>query len=122
MDTHYRDWLPALPYAAVATPNAHSVDFTVHPALVVPGTNRVGYPRPAMFGGYTHDLAEADVALRGGIRWDGCSNWDYETHDGLRHHCSEEDAAAVGTLFRRLYEWARELGQDRLLSVAGQEH
>lgn len=61
------------------------------------------------------DLSDAQVYLHGSIKWDGCSNWNYDEQERVMlHFCRKEQAAAIGVLFTRMYEWAKELGQDRL--------
>ena len=60
----------------------------------------------------TDDFAGAEVFLEGGVKWDGCSNWFFP--DSCYHFCEKEQAMAVGALFQRLYEWAKELGMDQL--------
>lgn len=59
-------------------------------------------------------LAQAEVFLHGGVKWDGCSDWHFdEQEDSMLHFCGKEEAGAIGTLLCRLYDWARELGMDR---------
>ena len=54
---------------------------------------------------------EAEPFLTCGIKWDGCSNWNFS--QGI-HLCARRDAAEIGLLMLRLYDWAKEVGQDRL--------
>ena len=114
----FRCWLPDLPYAAVAENHDHHVEFRVYTAMQMtapwqgPGFQRRGArssPDPVQH------IEDAEVFLHGSVKWDGCSNWYFDEQDRIMlHFCGEEHGAEIGELFKRLYAWARELGQDRL--------
>lgn len=57
--------------------------------------------------GPTNDRTEANVYLRGHVKWDGCSNWDFCTHECMMHFCEREDMVAVGELLGRLYDMSK---------------
>jgi hypothetical protein len=64
---------------------------------------------------FTVDLTTADTYLSGSVKWDGCSNWSFDEQDrGMLHFCAKQDAIALGTLMGYLYDWAKELGMDKL--------
>lgn len=55
----------------------------------------------------TEDRNLAEVFLRGFIKWDGCSNWNFDCQEScMIHFCGRGDAAGVGKLFDRLYDLA----------------
>lgn len=60
-----------------------------------------------------------DILFHGGIKWDGCSNWDFSTDDGTTHplhFCGKGDAKNFGQLLDKLYEVAAELMPNNDLS------
>lgn len=67
----------------------------------------------------TEDVADAQVFLRGSIKWDGCCNIRFDEQDEhMLHFCGRGDAARVGKLIDRLYDiaaeipaWDEELGE-----------
>lgn len=55
----------------------------------------------------TDFLAEAQVFLRGAIKWDGCSNWHFDEQDiGMLHFCGVGRASSIGRLMERMYDLA----------------
>jgi len=54
-------------------------------------------------------MADAEVWLRGDIKWDGCSHWSFDNGGVMLHFCDPEDAAFVGEVWRRVYDAAREM-------------
>lgn len=51
--------------------------------------------------------AEAQVFLSGSIKWDGCSNLQFDEQDNVcLHFCGKKAAMNVGVLLGRLYELA----------------
>lgn len=50
------------------------------------------------------DPTQAAQFWAGSIKWDGCSNWDFNTEDCMAHFCGVEHAASIGGLMRRMYE------------------
>lgn len=59
----------------------------------------------------TLDPADADIFLSGNIKFDGCSNWDFEDlskHDTALHFCGARHVAELGRLFAHLHEIAAE--------------
>jgi hypothetical protein len=111
-------------YAAIAWrsadyPDTH-VEFEVYEITGMAFTDSAGVSHPPSFDvneelAATEDMREADVFLHGSVKWDGCSNWMFDEQDRcMLHFCEKESAANIGVLFTRLYEWAKELGMDRL--------
>lgn len=50
------------------------------------------------------DLSKAEKFWHGSIKWDGCSNWDFNTESCMAHFCGKEDAMMIGKLMGRMYE------------------
>lgn len=47
--------------------------------------------------------------LSGEVKWDGCSNWDFDIQDRcMLHFCGKGEAAGIGGLFEWLYGIAAE--------------
>lgn len=57
------------------------------------------------------DLAEfekAEIYISGSVKWDGCSNWDFEPDsETLVHFCGLDDAEEMLELFKRMYAIAK---------------
>jgi hypothetical protein len=61
-------------------------------------------------GRMTEDLAIAQVFLSGSIKWDGCSNLQFDAQEHcMLHFCGKKAATDVGVLLGRLYEMAWEM-------------
>lgn len=59
---------------------------------------------------FSENIEDAEVFLRGSVKWDGCSNWDFPgLEDVMMHFCSVQDAKNLGILFERIYGIAEEL-------------
>jgi hypothetical protein len=56
----------------------------------------------------TSNLEEADILLKGSIRFDGCSH-NYFGEGGYIHGCFREHMTRLGTLYDHLFDWAIEL-------------
>ncbi len=60
----------------------------------------------------------------GFIKWDGCSNWDFQSfnervgHTHPLHFCEKEDAIEFGIFLGKLYDWAHELIAHNEKSIA----
>ena len=42
------------------------------------------------------------------IKWDGCSNWDFNCDPVLIHFCGREEAKKLGILVDKLYDLAKQ--------------
>jgi hypothetical protein len=105
-------------FCIVATPGAAYCEFVCYectgldkgasgefdiPIYERQGTNH--HPDPVT------DIAEAQVFLKGSIKWDGCANLDC-FDDGYIHLCGRRDAAQIGKLINQLYDLAAKLIPD----------
>jgi hypothetical protein len=114
----FRCWLPELPYAAIAQNHEHHVEFRVYSVVqMVEPWQGPGFQRKDsdVSMDTVQHVEDAEVYIHGSVKWDGCSNWHFDEQDRVMlHFCGEDHATEIGELFKRLYAWARELGQDRL--------
>jgi hypothetical protein len=59
------------------------------------------------FDEWTADPTAADVFLSGSIKWDGCSNWNFDAQqDCMLHFCGVKQASGIGRLMARMYDIA----------------
>lgn len=74
-------------------------------------TNKPIYPEKDSNGSeQVETLDAAAVYLSGSIKWDGCSNLNFDEQDRVMlHFCSKTSATNIGVLLGRLYELAAEL-------------
>lgn len=114
----FRVWMTEegeMPYAASVENYEYHADFKVYRVWqVLEPWDGVGFQRKGsdIEPDFVQLVEEAEVFLSGFVKWDGCSNWDFG--EGSIHFCDVDSAAEIGELFRKLYAWAKELGQDRL--------
>ena len=108
-------------YAATAEPHGQYVSFDVHEMCSLEAPPYYRDRRDHIGGDLTEDFAHAEVWLRCGIKWDGCSDWKFCEHDrgGMLHFCSVKDLADLAELFKRLYAWAAELMPEHAKEVLG---
>lgn len=52
------------------------------------------------------DIDKAEWFLRGSVKWDGCSNLEFNDTDVMLHFCGKKDAMNVGVLLGRVYDLA----------------
>lgn len=58
----------------------------------------------------TTDLDDAEKFAAGEIKWDGCSNWDFQPEKNhWSHFCSRRDLLEFGELLSRLWDEAMRL-------------
>lgn len=57
------------------------------------------------------DVLADELFIRGVVRFDGCSNWDFHPVDNecLMHFCSVNKAVGLGNLMKKMYEIAGEM-------------
>lgn len=58
-----------------------------------------------------HSQLDEIIFMKGYVRWDGCSNWDFEDRYPL-HFCRPKDAEIFALLIKKLYEFAAKLMPD----------
>lgn len=56
------------------------------------------------------DIKDAAIFLNGSIKWDGCSNWQFQGQErGFIHGCCKADLVRIGTLMGTCWDLASEL-------------
>lgn len=94
-----------LGYSATIEPGQYSAEFKVY---IISGWSTKESIR---YYGDIHqdkrDIESAPVYMSGHIKWDGCSNVQFDEQEKcMLHFCGRKDAMKVGELFNRLYEEA----------------
>ena len=56
--------------------------------------------------GHTTDFDKGMLFMRGFIKWDGCSNWGFNSTNIMVHFCGQKEAEQMGELFSYLYNRA----------------
>ena len=65
--------------------------------------------------GFRKQDDDTDYLFSGCVKWDGCSNWDFQSFNNRvgcthpLHFCSKEDAVEFGVFLGKLYDWTAEL-------------
>lgn len=68
-----------------------------------------GYKVEITIGEYRMDFTavlESSCSIEGTIRWDGCSNWDFQADGTMAHFCGLEGVAKFNALMIELYRLA----------------
>lgn len=100
-----------LGYSIVAKPQRHFVDFAIysHDGLegAKPLFHKAGsgtYPDPV------EHYQNAEITLKGSVKWDGCSNWDFSSTElNMFHGCCKADLTNLGAIMGEAWDWTREL-------------
>lgn len=59
---------------------------------------------------FVDSLEEADVYLHGTIKWDGCSDWQFDEQEkGCLHGCTRKDIQRFGDVMGYCWDWASEV-------------
>lgn len=86
----------------------HHVDAEVLELLSLPGDPPEYQQRGAKYSPCcTSDIEQAQRLLHGSIKWDGCSNIEFDQEDGALHFCGRRSVVAVGLVLGLLYDLAR---------------
>jgi hypothetical protein len=58
----------------------------------------------------TEDIAEAEIFAHGSVKWDGCSNWEFDIQkDCMIHPCDRPRLERIGTILARCWDLTAEL-------------
>jgi hypothetical protein len=58
----------------------------------------------------TDDITTAEIFAHGSVRWDGCSNWEFDIQkDCMIHACSRADLENIGHVLARCWDMTKEL-------------
>lgn len=71
------------------------------------GSTEILYRNPS--GDVTNDLSQAEIWLRGDVKFDGCINCEVQP-GGLANFCGLNDVRTFSTVFERLFKVAKETG------------
>lgn len=64
---------------------------------------------PNDFFGVT-DITKAEVFAHGEVKWDGCSNWEFDIDNKvMMHACYREQLINVGLALVECWDWTKEL-------------
>jgi hypothetical protein len=65
---------------------------------------------------HVYEEDDVDFLFSGYVKWDSCSNWDFENDKGTTHplhFCDRKKAVEFGEFLGKLYDWAQELMGDK---------
>ena len=71
-------------------------------------------------GDWTDSVDDAELFMRGFVKWDGCSNWSFDsTQKCMYHACGRPGLTRIGEVMARCWDWtARTLPTwDKTLTV-----
>lgn len=104
-------------FTVVAKPDSHHVDFDVYDiqARTQDSSGEFTIPEwPRIGSTYSPDtvdsLDRAEIYLSGTIKWDGCSNWDFDGSGGCAlHFCTRDDLMRISMVMVYCWDWMEEL-------------
>lgn len=99
-------------FTVVATPDSHHVDYKVYEVSGWESANVGDDPTIPLYGDeFQTTLDGIDVFLHGSVKWDGCSNWWFDSQDKghMLHGCSKDDLLHVGGIMAACWDWTKEL-------------
>lgn len=101
-----------LEFTVVATPDKYVVDFAIydHEGMDInknPLFHRKGsvcQPDPV------NTFEESEPYITGSVKWDGCSNWNFDENDrAMLHGCDKKDIVRFGLILGECWEWTNDL-------------
>ena len=69
-----------------------------------------GYESVAVYGeleNITTDYTQVTPFCKGDVKWDGCTNFDFDDDDCMLHCCTKEDLVNIGVMLGRVYDLAK---------------
>lgn len=111
MIRHFRD----LWYTVEATVGEYSVGFHIFKIEAYEGLTQDDSPlydkkEQEFSGDHTSDITEAEVFCHGNVKWDGCSNWYFDSQDDCYlHGCEREHLVNIGLILAACWDMAKEL-------------
>lgn len=92
---------PDLEFAVVAEPHDYHVNYSIveQTATKLDGTTAL-YNQKGLDGVLTENPLAAVDYIVGSVKWDGCSNWDFDPNDErvMLHGCSRSDLERIGQI------------------------
>jgi hypothetical protein len=97
-------------FTVEAKKDTHHVDFTIYEGIgfLESFEEQVKIGIDSTLGPNYDD----DPLVKGYVKWDGCSNWDFPLEAGVTyplHFCGQQEIRCFGKMLAELYEWAAEL-------------
>lgn len=91
--------------------NSHVMEYEVRDMIIHDDGNGPPLKFRTDDGGITSDLNQAEILVKGSIKWDGCSHNNFG-ENGYLHACCKSEMVRFGELFSRLFDMAQELMPD----------
>lgn len=93
---------------------SHRVEFQIYVITSFEGRVEDGAPSWEAVdeaGNETENLEAATKLLSGHVKWDGCSNWnfDYQETGMMYHGCSRQNIQRIGDVMGQCWDWTAEL-------------
>jgi hypothetical protein len=84
----------------VAEVKSHWVDFTIYQITgFFEGEIKGVYDKPCYGDDFKDCLTDVPVFIHGAVKWDGCSNWDFDFNDDvLWHQCDRDGLLSIGKI------------------------
>lgn len=101
-----------LGYSIVAEPSEYFVEYTIYQhdgcygndVPIFHKKDSDSYPDPV------DDYQDAEPMLRGSVKWDGCSNWDFSLQEmNMFHGCDKEDLINLGLILGEAWSMTKNL-------------
>lgn len=98
-------------FTILATPKDYHVDYTLYE---IEYWDEIGEQEDPVYrneeGTYTKDIEKANVYAHGFVKWDGCSNWEFDEQErGMLHGCDRKDLIRLGEVLARCWDKTAEL-------------
>ena len=112
-DTTHTRLMKDLDFMVVATVKDRCVEFNVYDIVgYVEGAVKGVFDVPRFADGYDaiEDITAANRFLRGRVKWDGCSDWNFDEQDRcMLHACDRNGLQRMGEVMARCWDWTAEL-------------
>ena len=97
-------------YLIVGEPGAYEAEFKVY-EIVSRKEDGTPYFRTGKCGpSETEDFSKAEVFASGFVKWDGCSNWNFDANEGvMMHGCRRTDLLDWGLVLAKCWDMAEDL-------------
>ena len=102
-----------LRFTIVASPHDYWVDFKIYD-IVEAHDDGKSFSWPRIGAEHGMDVVTrldwAEPYLSGGVKWDGCSNWQFDEQERcMLHACYREGLLRLGEVMARCWDWTAEL-------------
>lgn len=117
LQRHIRN-VPELSFTIVAEPHDYYVTYTIYDIQgFEEGETKDVFDKPlwpragAMSSPDPVDtLEESEPYLHGDVKWDGCSNWEFDEQERVMlHGCSRSDVQRFGDVMAMCWDWTKEI-------------